>query len=970
MGAVFLHLLSGRPPTPDGPNLEMVDGLDNCPRSLRAILKQMLNRDPEERFSSGPELLSRFDIVRRLEKLPRQFLVLTRNATEDLVSMGYSPTTDYQDVADVLIEDLGGPEAEETHLHIDERNPKDLILLGDSLRLICTPDELGDALVVKAIQTPYMPNLDSERGRSMAYRALWTPVIQGFRASENAATLKTAVGELTNLMAEVSSHQRVGVVTQEKRISRREFIDSWSVALAKSRRRIQKEAPTLDYSKVNVDGGNLLFTLSQNPPDDLSWTDGTPLAVLLPNNRLAPIGNLVDIRGRTVESCRDLRRSGRDDFDVPSFGQLTTNVMEQLTENRRQQFAIGTFLNDQMVNPNLPAVIVDPTTATTTDLPDLRFFQDWLSADKKLAVRKALASNDLFLIQGPPGTGKTSVISEIVLQILERDPDARILLTSQSNVAVDHALAQISKASGNAVPEMLRIGRSEKISQDGQSWTIEGRTTSWRQSVLNGCLPIIDDLRQQERALRSVLKGNSDGTNSESDAEIDRSATIEEWIAEAKDLQDEVEEYEQEFASLGQDVDNTTKEILQELVNQTRERLTEHLSSLNELLPQPIEIGHLDVSNALTAIIESNSVGPCEPNGGDATETDIENLQELRKILGQWTRVVGLTEDFRDLISQSARVIASTCSISGKLSRGVFDQHVSFDWAIVDEAGRCTVPEVLIPMGIAKRAVLVGDERQLPPMVDEMTAQEAGDTNLDKSLFQILIEQISQPVSEHIVSLETQYRMNDAIGDLVSSVFYEGRLVNGKQSYPRRSAFGWMPAPIVWVSTSARLDRNETRSGSSFLNRAEIEAVLELLAHMEERCRTNRRKPSIGVISGYSAQVDQLIASIDPDDRSRWVNLQIEVATVDSFQGRECDAVIYSTVRSNLERRIGFLRDKRRINVALSRARDQLIIVGDDFMMEHATLGVELNPFASVIDHVRLNGPQCTLVRSDTIKTL
>ena len=218
-----------------------VDELDNCPRPLKVILRKMLNPDPDERYSSGSELMAGFDIVRRLGKLPRQFLILTRNASQDLVSMGYSPTTDVHDLADVLIEDLGGPEAEEIHLHIDERDPKDLILLGDSLRLICTPDQHGDALVLKAVQTPYMPNLDSERGRSMAYRALWTPVLQGFRTSENAATIKIAIDEVSNLMAELSTHKMVGAAKQENRVSRREFIDSWSVALAKSRRRIQKK---------------------------------------------------------------------------------------------------------------------------------------------------------------------------------------------------------------------------------------------------------------------------------------------------------------------------------------------------------------------------------------------------------------------------------------------------------------------------------------------------------------------------------------------------------------------------------------------------------------------------------------------------------------------------------------------------------------------------------------------------------
>ena len=105
----------------------------------------------------------------------------------------------------------------------------------------------------------------------------------------------------------------------------------------------------------------------------------------------------------------------------------------------------------------------------------------------------------------------------------------------------------------------------------------------------------------------------------------------------------------------------------------------------------------------------------------------------------------------------------------------------------------------------------------------------------------------------------------------------------------------------------------------------------------------------VGVISGYSAQVELLTTRIDPDNGTRWRNLTIEIATVDSFQGRECDVVIYSTVRSNRNRQIGFLKDYRRINVALSRARYKLIIVGDNDMMEYATMGGEENPFAAVL---------------------
>lgn len=966
LGAVYLHLMSGKAPPPEGPTSEMVDDLKDLPRQLAVVLKKMLAKDPEERFQRATELLPRLEVTRQRDKLPGHFLVMTHNAIDNLVSMGYCSTGSLQEVSHALTDELGGLEADEVHLHIDERNPNDLVILGDSLRVICTPHEQGDALVVKAIQTPYIANLDIERGRSRAYRAYWDPVAQGFRELQSGDSLQTAIGELTNLLAELNSHKTVGAVNQEKRMSRREFIDSWNIALTNGRRRLEREAPTLEYRDVIVDHDRVQFTLSSTPPDDLNWADGTPLAVRASSNQLLPVGNLVEIRGRTVETARDIRRFDRDNLVVPKDGQLTTNIMEQMADNKRQQFAIGAFLNDQMANPSLSNVIIDPARATRAPLPELEFFLEYLSDDKKLAVRKAISSNELFLIQGPPGTGKTSVIAEIILQILKRDPEARILLTSQSNVAVDHALAQIDKAGGDSSPEMVRIGRSEKIAEDGQHWTLEGRARSWRQHVLNACGPVLDELRRREREVRAAAKLNHDS----SDSELEKAATIEEWIIEAKYLSEQIQEYQEEHASLGQDASDITKEIVEQSVIQARALLDDHIKTLNELLPSPIDIENLEASDALAAIIDTNSQGAGASESQDHAQTEIQNLQELRKVLTQWRTVAGLTEDFRDLISQSARVVASTCSISGKLSKGALDRNAKFDWAIVDEAGRATVPEVLIPMVISERAILVGDERQLPPMVDELMAQEASEFELDRSLFQTLVERGSDLENDHLASLETQYRMNASIGSLVSSVFYEDKLKNGALSPPRRSAFGWMPAPVLWISTSPFTDRHETRSGESFSNEKEVELVFQLLQKINEECRTRRRRPSVGVISGYSAQVDRLITHVYPEDHTQWSNIQIEIATVDSFQGRECDAIIYSTVRSNAQRRIGFLRDHRRINVALSRARDLLIIVGDDFMMEHATLGSAPNPFASVIGYIRSNPDECKIIQPGLVKLL
>ena len=978
LGATFFHLLSGEEPPPEGPTPSLVDRSVNGPASLRNVLKRMLAADPEDRPASGIELLSALEITRRVETLPSHFLILTNNAIRDIVSAGHASEEDFQEVAEIVLDDLGGMELDEVDIHADHRDKSDLIILGASLRLICTPDESGDALIVKAVHTPYIANLESERRRSMSYRALWSPVQGWFRSEEDDASLAVAVGHLTDLLSKLNSYETVGAVKHERRSSRREFIERWRVALSNDLNRIEREAATLAYSEVAEEPDYLRFTLANLPPDGLNWEDDTPLAVRESvQARPQPAGNLVGISGRIVEVARQTRRPGWDDSPIPRTGLLTVNMMEARSANTRQQSAVNAFLYEQMANPNLANVIIDPSNTTRIPETAFDFFQDWLSDDTKEVVRRAVSSNELFLIQGPPGTGKTSVIAEIVLQILRRDPDARILLTSQSNVAVDHALTQIAKAKGDPAPEMVRIGRTEKIGSGGEAWTLEERALSWRQEVLERCRPVIEELRQSERDARAVVKVSGEP----SDPETTFAGTIEEWIAEAKDIAALLQEYELEYASLGPDTPDVTKAEAADVVEQARTQLREQLIALNELLPKPIDMQDMkDEPAALARIIEAAaSPALSESEVEDPAERELHRIQELRKVLSQWTGIVGLTSDFQYLIGRSARVVAATCLFSanlfkGDLSKGGSESETSFDWAIIDEAGRATVPEILVPIVRSERTILVGDERQLPPMVDALIIQESGgsseDHTLDTSLFQSLIEQAEVSTQEHIASLRTQYRMQPAIGSLVSAVFYEGKLENGSLSPSRWRAFDWMPAPVTWLSTSSLPNRVENRSGESFANAVEADTVLQLLDKMEAKCRERRRRPTVGVITGYSAQVERLITQIDPADRSKWQNLEIEIATVDSFQGRECDVVVYSTVRSNTNSTIGFLKDYRRINVALSRARDLLVIVGDDFMMENATMGPNLNPFASVLNHIRSHPDECKVVQSRLVDFL
>ena len=972
LGAVFFHLLSHQEPPPEGPTPDMVDEYVNEPRPLRNVLKRMLAADPERRISRGAELLSALDVTRHSETLPRYFLILTQTAIRDVVSAGYATAGDFQSVSDALMEDLGGMELEDVHVRRDQRDRSDIIILGDSLRLICTPDERGDALVVKAVQTPWSPLLERDKERSMLCRAMWEPVESGFRSREENPSLKAATDELMSLLAQLDTYENAGAVSEERRRSRRSFIENWNVALSKNRNRIEGEAVTLGYSAVAEEPDYLRFTLTDPPPDNLNWEDDTPLAVReSPRARWLSVGNLVRIRGRVAEVARQGRRFLRDDSPIPKTGLLATNVTEALAANSRQKYAVDAFLYERMVNPDLARVIVEPSTATRMSEPELDYFQDWLSDDKKEAVGRAVSSNELFLIQGPPGTGKTSVIAEIILQILRRDPDSRILLTSQSNVAVDHALTQIAEAAGEPPPEMVRLGRSEKIGHGGEIWTLEERARSWRQEVLDRCNPELANLRSEERKVRATVKTGEAVPDSESE----NVGALEEWIAEAREIAEQLQEYEQESSSLGPDVSAATKEATVEMVEQTRAELKEQLAALNDLLPQPIDTQDMSDQDVLAEIIRA--AASSNRSGADMEDPatqELHRIQELRRTLTDWTRVVGLSRDFQELIGRSSRVVAATCLFSGKRSSGAAGEEIGFNWAIVDEAGRATVPEVLIPIVQSERAILVGDERQLPPMVEDMMVEESGglsgEHSLDISLFQSLVDQAKELGRDHLAGLRTQYRMHPAIGNLVSAVFYEGNLENGEQTRSRRTAFDWMPAPVTWLSTSSMPNRMDNRVGPSYANPTEVDVVLRLLNKMEEKCRERRRRPSVGVISGYSAQVEQLATRIDPEDNVRWRNLQIEIATVDSFQGRECDVVVYSTVRSNSERRIGFLKDRRRINVALSRARELLAIVGDNFMMETATIGADLNPFASVLDHLRLHPDECRIIQPDQVELL
>lgn len=283
-----------------------------------------------------------------------------------------------------------------------------------------------------------------------------------------------------------------------------------------------------------------------------------------------------------------------------------------------------------------------------------------------------------------------------------------------------------------------------------------------------------------------------------------------------------------------------------------------------------------------------------------------------------------------------ARVIAST--LVGSANRLLHGMR--FTSLFIDEAAQALEAACWIPMRRVSRVILAGDHCQLPPTIKSLAAMHGG---LDKTLMQ----RIAENHPEVVTLLRVQYRMNEQIMRFSSDWFYGGK-VESAPSVRHRGILDY-DNPIVWIDSKDTLpspaDENtepETVSsryheefiGESFgrINKPEAELTLATLQELFDkigRVRILEERIDVGIISPYRAQVQYLRQLIRRREYYKPYRSLISVNTVDGFQGQERDIIIISLVRSNEQGQIGFLRDLRRMNVAITRARMKLIIIGD-----------------------------------------
>ncbi len=332
-------------------------------------------------------------------------------------------------------------------------------------------------------------------------------------------------------------------------------------------------------------------------------------------------------------------------------------------------------------------------------------------------------------------------------------------------------------------------------------------------------------------------------------------------------------------------------------------------------------------------------------------------------------------DELAELVANEHKLVGATCV--GLSSRRYGMDRLDFDICIIDEAGRATVPELLIPLMRTRKAIIIGDHFQLPPSIAshlfEADAKNAlpflEDAFLKTSFFEQLYTNLPQACSGRLTE---QFRMVEPIGDLVADLFYTDNQTRGLQNgrVHARDQFVDPQHCLRWVDVPHGRQEKESGGSASLRNRDEAHAILRCLEAIVLSLTTRQTegrdkfvRKTVAIITPYSAQKRLILERYTELRRKMPLTdsvLEIKIDTVDSFQGSEADIVLYSTVRT--QGRIRFLLDRRRLNVACSRARENLMFFGHvSFLRKQERNGDAL--FTQIIERSTLTTYQSYLTQ-------
>ena len=717
---------------------------------------------------------------------------------------------------------------------------------------------------------------------------------------------------------------------------------------------------------------------------------------------------------------------------------LATEASDRADERRKA--SVERLHAGEVALPKLLDILNDPSLALRARPCGTVGDHNALNLRQREVVERALANDSVMAVQGPPGTGKTKVIVEIVRRLFLARPNnqpLRILISSTQNQAVWNAVTRLQgqgvlihlnlseeaerRAKSEGLLEdlahpvsdiqekldfkvhsdldlsrtQLCLESEEKLAQSLQATCVgpeetlnwlAGLMTEWQANPLAEMISswgqasvLCEELGAALKALQPIP--GADAPLPDAAADLRQLLRTSDPHADSQPVADHLQQHLAALeTAFGPAFVEEFREVLKEHRRAVRDENASSAQARWERLGQLLA----ETEAARRPLPQAELLPDILRRTNAWRARSVEELADLRARLRatrsgailDWQRA--LRQDpiiWREICQRYSQVVGATTQMASTTAGpGEIDWY---DYVIVDEAGRSNLFDLLIPMTLGRRILLVGDQQQLPPFIEDTLLARGAQADVarvrelqaklaSQTLFRELYDRLPE---DNRMMLNVQYRMHPVIGDAISGAFYEGQLDSGPEDRSSPSYQDWLitkqprwdlygNSPLVWVeSGSGQISRAKHQ------NEREVAIVQDLVrqalaAQPAERVVQDER--FLGIISFYASQVrliEEAIAAL-PNAKSR-----IQVGTVDSFQGKEFPLIILSCCRHDpIAGAVGFLTLSNRWNVGLSRAQCQLIIVGSAATFLHSDSSRGSHP---VRDFVAAAGPN--LVRAEPL---
>lgn len=549
-----------------------------------------------------------------------------------------------------------------------------------------------------------------------------------------------------------------------------------------------------------------------------------------------------------------------------------------------------------------------------------------LNPKQVLAFQRVVSQSPISVLQGPPGTGKTAFVSKLIHYLFENKLANNILLVGQSHTSVDTVAIKAKELCEelDTPISLVRLGREHQIDEK----LLQCHSSSIQRKMR------YKFQREYENRINALACR----------------LTLEQgFVDEVAKLHRSISPLLSNIAVLLESIDDLCIRELNPERQAHVDELKRTLESSKDHIQLHIETRGYDfdlpeITDPTYWSVLTNHIAM---RHGVTNQIAIRRLNQLIGISKDWIDILAsASSSFDRFFVKSSQLVAGT--LVGMGAKWLSLEEQEFDWVIVDEAGRAQASELMIALQCAKRVLLVGDHCQLPPVYEQThirhVARKLGITEAEvrKTDFERAF------IVNDGLTLDLQYRMIEPIGDIISHCFYKNQLQSHRKKAPE-----WyedlpypLNKPVTWIDSGsgARAVVEDNDGRGAVTNRHEYEVcrdILRQLARSESlenlRAKKTEKHPfPIGIIVMYRAQKQLLEKELSKAEWAAPIRDLIKIETVDAYQGQENTIIILSLVRNNPEGKQGFLVETSRINVALSRAQERLVVIGSKHMWERA----------------------------------